>query len=508
MEGIVAIGGRIARTVTAARSPAFLRHGWRIAPALSLLALAGCAVGPAYRVPQETVPAAWTGIVPPAPPSTALVARLSVPTGGPAAASNWWATFRDPRLDSLIARAAGANLDLKQAESRVRQARAQRAVAAGGFWPTLDANGEYRWNRPAGAGSAPANLYQAGLDATWELDVFGGARRGVEAADADIAASVEDRRDVMVTLASEVALNYISLRGAQRQIAIAKDNLVAQEHTADLTRKRFRGGFNSKLDVANAEADAATTRSQIPVLESAARQTIYALGVLLAREPSALVEELDAPAPIPLTPPEVPVGLPSDLLRRRPDIRRAEAQLHGATARIGVATADLFPKFSLTGALGASGARPSSLVNWDNRFYSIGPTVTWALLDGGRIRANIQVQNELEKQALLNYRKAVLTALSDVESALVAYVREQQHRQALVEAVAANREAVSLATELFTEGQTDFLSVLIPQRSLLAAQDGLVQSDRTVAADLVAVYKALGGGWDVPAEPAGPDAAR
>ena len=498
MEMITGILGRLARTV----------HSGRIASGLALLALAGCAVGPNYHGPDEKVPAVWTGIVPPEPPSTSAVARLSVPTGGPSAVTNWWAAFREPRLDSLIARAAQANLDLKQAESRVRQARAQRAVAAGGYWPAVDANGEYQWNRSASVGSSPANLYQAGLDASWELDLFGGARRGVEAADADLAASVEDLRDVMVTLSSEVAINYIGLRGLQQQIVIAKDNLAAQEHTADLTRKRFHGGFNSKLDVANAEADAAMTRSQIPALESAARQTIYALSVLLAREPSALVAELDAPAPIPLTPPAVPVGLPSDLLRRRPDIRRAEAQLHGATARIGVATADLFPKFSLTGALGTSGNRTASLVNWDHRFYSIGPTVSWALLDGGRIRANIQVQSELEKQALLDYEKAVLAALNDVESALVAYVKEQQHRQALVEAVAANREAVALSTELFTEGQTDFLSVLIPRRSLLAAQDALVQSDRTVATDLVAVYKALGGGWDAPAAPAAPAGAR
>jgi outer membrane protein, multidrug efflux system len=318
----------------------------------------------------------------------------------------------------------------------------------------------------------------------------------VEAADFDVAASVEDRRDVLVTLVAEVALNYVSLRGLQQEIVIAKENLAAQTHSVEITRQLFHAGFRSKLDVVNAEAQVASTGSQIPLLEAAATQAIYALGVLLARNPSGLVDELSNEAPIPLTPPEVPVGLPSDLLRRRPDIRRAEARLHAATARVGVATADLFPRFSLTGSLGTSGTSSSSLVNWDHRFYSFGPTVTWAVFKAGAVRANMKVQNELGEQVLLEYEKTVLTALSDVESALVAYVMEQQRHQALADAVSASREAVVLATQLYAQEQTDFLNVLIAQRSLFAAQDSLAQSERAVATDLVAVYKALGGGWE------------
>ena len=470
------------------------------AMAVGLLSIAGCAVGPNYHEPRASPPAAWMGVVTNQGPAAA---SLSAPTPRPAATADWWAAFHDPALNSLIARAVEANLDLKQAESRIRQARAQRGIVAAGFWPSADGSGEYRRSRQSGASMSDVNLYQAGLDATWELDIFGGTRRAVEAANADIVASIADRRDVRVTLVAEVALNYIGLRGLQRQIGIARENLTAQERSADLTRKLFRGGFNSKLDVANAEAQVATTRSQVPVLESAVRQAIYALGVLLAKEPNALVAELSSAAPIPVTPPEVPVGLPSDLLRRRPDVRRAEAQLHGATARIGVATADLFPKFSLTGSLGASGDKASALVKWDNRFYSVGPTVTWAIFHAGAIRANVRVQNELEEQALLNYQKTVLTALSDVEGALVAYVTEQQRRQALAEAVSANQQAVTLATALYTEGQTDFLNVLTAQRALLTAQDGLVQSERSVATDLVAIYKALGGGWETSSRPTG-----
>ena len=457
----------------------------------ALLCSAGCMVGPDYHAPQYPLPKAWSGSA----------------TSQPVAITNWWTKFNDATLDSLIVRAIATNLDLKIAESRVRQARAQRGVTAADFWPGVNANGSY--SRQGGGNNPTAsagNLYQAGLDASWELDIFGGTRRGIEAADADIVASIENRRAALVSLQAEVALNYLNLRGFQRQIAIARDNVVAQERSADYARKRYLGGLNSRLDVANAEAQVATTQAQIPVLETAVRQTIYALSVLLAHEPAALTAELGPDAPIPSTPPEVPVGLPSDLLRRRPDIRQAEAQLHGATARIGVATADLFPKFSLTGSLGTSGSTPSALVKWDNRTYAFGPNVSWAIFDAGRIRANIRVQNEVEEQALLGYQKTVLTALNDVESALVAYVKEQQHRQALNAAVTSNQQAVELALRLYTEGQTDFLNVLTAQRSLYAAQDALVQSERSVATNLIALYKALGGGWEM--EPPLPPARR
>ena len=457
----------------------------------SMLTIAGCTVGPNYRPPESVTPTAWAG--------TTDVHFVSFSSNKimqqTSAINQWWTHFKDPRLDSLVSRAVATNLDLKLAESRVRQSRAQWGVQFSGYWPAVDATGGYQHSR-ANQNQPTVNLYKAGLDASWELDVFGGTRRAVEAANADIVASLEDQRDVLVTLLSEVAVNYINLRSLQQQLNVAKENLAAQEQSVDLTRKLFSGGFSSKLSVANAEAEVATTRSQIPLLEASIRQAIFSLSVLLAREPSALLAELSTEAPIPLTPPEVPVGLPSELLRRRPDIRRAEARLHSATAQIGVATADLFPKFSLTGSLGTSGNNSASLVKWDNRFYSVGPSVTWAIFDAGRIRSNIKVQNELGEQALLNYQKTLLTALSDVEGALVAYVKEQQRRQALAEAVTANQQAVSLSTQLYSQGQTDFLSVLIAQRSLFSSQDSLVQSDRNVATDLVAVYKALGGGWE------------
>ena len=451
----------------------------RCTAVVCILLVAGCMVGPNYHAPQYPVPKVWSDAT----------------TTQTVAITNWWTKFNDATLNSLIARAIVTNLDLKVAESIVRQARAQRGVVAAGFWPSLGASGQYSRERTGGAVPYSGNFYQAGLDASWELDVFGGVRRNIEAADADILASVENRHAVLISLTAEVALNYLNLRGYQQQLAIAQENITAQERTAALTRKRFPA-FVSKLDVANAEAQLATTRAAIPPLESATRQTIFALSILLAREPAALTSELETAAPLPPTPPEVPVGLPSDLLRRRPDVRAAEAALHGATARIGVATAALFPQFSLTGNLGTSSTTSSGLVNWNNHVYSFGPTVTWSLFSAGSVVASIEVQNEVEQQALLNYQKTVLTALSDVEGALVAYVKEQQHHVALAMAVTSNKEAVNLATRLYTEGQTDFLNVLSAQGALYASQDALVQSERAVTTDLIAIYKALGGGWE------------
>jgi NodT family efflux transporter outer membrane factor (OMF) lipoprotein len=489
---------------------------------LGALTLSGCMVGPDFHEPKPGTPPAWVSMTDPPPPMPTTIPSTQATTEPTtqstasmteAQVAQWWWNFDDPQLNSLIERAIDSNIDVKLAEARIRQARASRGVVASAFWPTVNTNASYtrsdtgrganvQVTTTPGGGTSTAristgkDLYAAGLDAAWELDIFGGVRRDIEASEADIQAAIEDRRDVLVTLTSEVALNYLDLRGFQRQLAIARQNLAAQQYTADLTRRRQRGGFVSALDVAQADAQVAATLSQIPLLEQSARQAIYSLSVLLAREPAALVEELSSGGAIPPVPPEVPVGLPSDLLRRRPDVRRAEAQLHAATARIGVATADLFPRFSLSGALNVQGSKVKDLANWNNAFWSFGPAVSWPLFSAGRIRSNIGVQNALTDQALLSYEQTVLTALQEVENALVAYAQEQQHREALRDAVAANRRAVDLAQLLYSQGQTGFLDVLTAQRSLYASEDALVQSERTIATNLVALYKGLGGGWE------------
>jgi NodT family efflux transporter outer membrane factor (OMF) lipoprotein len=347
------------------------------------------------------------------------------------------------------------------------------------------------------AGPKPHDFWQAGFDATWELDLFGGVRRSIEAADYNLQAAQEDRRDVLITVLGEVATDYIGLRGYQQEIAIAEENLEAQVHTAQVTRKKVEGGLTTELDVANAEAQIATTRSQLAGFESLAQQEIYSLSVLLGQEPLALAEELSPTRKIPVTPPIVPVGLPSELLRRRPDIRRAERQLAAATAEIGVATAQLFPQFSFTGTLTVQGSQFKALGSWGNRFWSFGPSVTWPIFDGGKIWSNIEVQNSVQAQALLTYRSTVLSALQDVENQLTAFSQEQQRRAALADAVAFNQKAVAIARQRYDQGLTDFLNVLVAEQSLYATQDALVQSNRSVGTDLVALYKALGGGWEV-----------
>lgn len=461
-------------------------------------ALAGCTVGPDYRGPRVEMPAKW---VSPTAAEPVASTQPSVAVQQPADIARWWSSFNDPVLDSLIARTLESNLDLKIARSRLRQARYARRIAAAGLFPSVGSSASYRRSGSGrgndfGGRGTERELYQVGLDASWEIDIFGGVRRGVEAADADVRASVEDRRDVQVTLVSEVALNYLDLRGLQRQLAISRENLQTQKQSADVTRRRFEIGFEGPLDTANAEATVASTEAQIPLEEAAVQQVIYALSILLGREPGALLEELTAAAPIPETPPEVPVGLPSDLLRRRPDIRRAEADLHAATARVGVATADLYPRFSLTGGLGLSGDRAPALSTLNYHNWSIGPSVSWPLFQAGRLRANVAVRGEQQEQALLNYRATILTALQEVENALVAYVAEQRHRRALIVAVAAERRAVELSTRLYSEGEIEFVTLLVAQRALYSSESALVQSDRNVAANLVALYKALGGGWE------------
>jgi len=462
-----------------------------IALGLSGMLLGGCKSGPDFQAPREDMPVGWAGV---ATPSTS---QPSATTTNVADIAQWWKTFNDPMLTRLVQDAVATNLDLQIAQVRVREARASRGIAAGGLWPAASATAAYQRTRSAANVTPnPAHdLFVAGLDAVWELDVFGGLRRNVESAGATVLAAQESARDAQVSLVAEVALNYSQLRGAQQQIIIAQDNLKAQRHTADITRQRFTAGLVSGLDVANADGQVATTEAQIPELETMVRQSIYALSVLLARPPASLVAELSASEPVPVAPGEVPVGLPSDLLRRRPDIRAAEARLHAATAQIGVAVADLFPKFSLTGSLTYHN---NLLRDWfadSNRAFSFGPTVTWPLFQGGSMVSNIRLQRALRDESYLTYQKTVLVALQDVENALIAFAKEQEHRESLSAAVTANKKAVDLSMQLYTQGQTDFLNVLNAQRSLYLAQDALVQSQRALATHLIALYKALGGGW-------------
>ena len=460
---------------------------------LCLATITGCAVGPDYRPVHISVPESYAGPVAGGMSSTPDEIR-------------WWTAFDDPMLSSLVERAIYSNLDMKLAASRIRQARAARNIALAGFGPSVNAGGSFqRSQSPLGSfGSSTggndgvtSSQFQAGFDAAWELDIFGGVRRSVEAADADLLATVEESRGIFVTLAAEVAVNTIDLRAFQQRTLIARQNLRAQRHNAELTRKRFIGGFIGGLDVANADAQAATTAAEIPLLEASAAQAIYRLSLLIGREPGALILELSEASAIPVASPLVPVGAPSQLLRRRPDIRKAEAEIHAATARIGVVTADLFPKVTLYGSAGFQNREFSSWMDWSNRFWSFGPSVSWQVFNTGRTLSNIELMEAFQEQTMISYQQTVLSALQEVDNALIASQKEQERRNSLEDAVAASRKSVQIATRLYTLGHTDFLNVLLAQRSQYASEEALAQSTRTVSTNLIALYKALGGGWEV-----------
>jgi NodT family efflux transporter outer membrane factor (OMF) lipoprotein len=456
---------------------------------------ASCAVGPDYETPRPDVKSRWGSL------EEYTEGQSSVARASSEDVSQWWLSLKDSELDRLIERALAANLDLRQAASRVREARGLRGIAQGALLPEVEATGSYQRQRWATNGLYPSegkpfNYYQAGFDASWEIDVFGGSRRGLEAAQADLEASAEALRDVRVSVLAEVARLYVDLRGLQARIAISRQNLEAQKKTADLTRAKLDAGQTTELDVDRAEAQVSATASVIPGLEASARQSIHAIAVLLGQEPGALVVELSQVAAIPAAPREIPVGLPTDLLRRRPDLRRAERELAASTARIGVAEADLYPRFFLSGAYGWNSISSTDFFTLAaNRAWSFGPSIQWSLFQGGRIRANIEVQNARQEQAALRFEQTLLGALRDVEDALVAHAREQHRRVLLAKAVTLQEKAVEIAKERYTQGLVDFLTVLEAQRFLYGAQDTLAQSEQAVATHTVALYKAVGGGW-------------
>lgn len=464
-----------------------------------LAGLAGCTVGPDYVKPEVETPAAFE-----AQQDKAAAAGA----GGAADLVAWWKKLGDAKLDELVARALEENKDLRLASARVLEARGQRGVTASELVPTLNQTGSYSDNRSSKGGGTgrgipgtESDFFVLGLESSWEIDLWGRIRRNVEAADASIGATMEARRGVIVSLLADVATNYVNLRSFQQRLLIALQNVKTQSDTLGLTESRFKAGLTSELDVARARTNLATTQSQIPTLQAGVRASIFRLSTLIGRPPGVLVAELDPTGTIPKGPGQIPAGLPSELLLRRPDVRQAERELAAATARIGVATADLYPRFSLTGSFGFANAQAGHQFDSPNRFWSFGPAYSWPIFQGGRIRSNIRVQETRTEEALLVYERAVLLAFEDVERSMVNFAREQDRRGYLAEAVASADRSTVLATDLYSKGLADFISVLDAQRQLFQLQDQLVASESTVTTNLISVYRALGGGWEEP-EPA------
>jgi NodT family efflux transporter outer membrane factor (OMF) lipoprotein len=492
--------------------------------ALPLLALlAGCTVGPNFHHPGWTAPLSWlTGQPkPPHPvPSEPVVAPVQVA---------WWNLFDDPTLTRLERQVAADNLDVQTATIRLVESRDELGIAGAGRYPVFNANGSYERLKASNLGEfsplaslatggpgnaasgklgsaaggfspgvnlAPFDVFQYGFDASWEPDIWGKVRREMEAARATEVASADTRRGVLLTALAEVARDYIDLRGTQEQLRIARENLRTAEQGLKLTQDRAAAGVTTDLDVANASAQVRITAAEIPSLAQREHEEMNALALLLGRPPGALAVELAAPRPVPPVPPRIPVGFPSELVRRRPDILQAEAKLHEATANVGVAVADFYPSVTLSASFGFQALTFGNLWKWDARQYDMGPGFTIPIFQGGELKYSLALRKAQQQEAAIAYVHTVLSAWHEVDNALTAYQDEQLRREQLIGAVAENKRALALAQSRYQEGVADFLTVLDAERSLLSAQQQLAASTTTVSTNLVALYKALGGGWE------------
>ena len=496
------------------RNARSIRNMIAAAPLVGLLA--ACTVGPDTKAPDVAVPAHFAG--------TERAVQTDVTL------ARWWSGFDDPTLDGLVARALRDNLDLQTAASRIRGARQQEIVAGAAAWPSLSANAQFTHSHlsqnslgsfggifggaggtggsagVAGAGSPSAfglpgfdfNTYQLGFDASWELDLFGRTRRAVEAARDTTTASVWTGRDTQVSLVAEVADTYLALRAAQRRLAINQRDLARQQDLLDQIRTRAASGLATGLDVRQQETVVAATASGLPPLSAEVEVRLHALGVLLGEPPEALLDSAGTDAigaAPPPRPPVIPAGLPADLLRRRPDIRAAERQLAAATANIGVAVADYYPDITLTASPALVSTALSNLLTWGSRNLTVGPGLSWNIFDGGKVKANVAIATEHQRQELLAYRKAVLTALQDVEDALTRCEADRTRQQALARQADSARAAAELSRAQYRAGLVPLSTVLTTEAALLSAEDTVAQNDATTAQDVVALYKALGGGW-------------
>ncbi len=463
-----------------------------------ILLTSGCMVGPNFNRPKVEVSPNW------------LDADDERVKTGPSEYRDWWGAFSDPVLDRLVERAYRENLSLRIAGVRVLEARAQLGIAIGGLFPqTQQASGFLQYNRISEtsplSGAFSKFTYsqdQIGINASWELDFWGRFRRTIESADAAWHATVADYDNALVSLTADVANSYILIRTLEKRIDIAHQNVETQRESLKIAESRFRYGTTSELDVEQAKTVLNNTLASIPTLETQLRQAKDALSILLGLPPSNLADFLKSPSGIPVSPPQVAVGIPADLLRRRPDVRSAEYQAMAQCAQIGVAKADLYPAFSLAGMFGfsSSDVGHSNLIDifkWKSRAYQVGPAFQWNLFNYGRITNNVRLQDARFQELLITYQNAVLKAQQEVEDNLVAFLRAQERAEFLGQSASAARRSLDLAVLQYREGIKDFTTVLVAQQALLTEQDNLAATLGTISSSLVGVYKALGGGWEI-----------
>jgi NodT family efflux transporter outer membrane factor (OMF) lipoprotein len=457
----------------------FYKHGvkgkWpgsRLLLLATVLMVAGCAaVGPEYIAPEIPAPAAWQAEFGGGEDTTAP---------DPTRLECWWANLAQ-------------NLDLKQALARVREARARRGVKDAALFPALDLSADATQSRSGT--DAVRESYGGSFDAGWELDLFGGVRRAREAAVADLQAGVAGLSDVLVSLTAEVGLNYVDVRTYQARLIVAKANLASQQETYELIQGRYAVGLSNELALQQARYNLESTRSRIPTLVTGGAAALNRLTVLTGQRAGKLHAMLIEPHPIPVAPISIAVGIPAQTLQRRPDIRKAERELAAQTARIGVAEAERYPKIRLSGSIGLEASKLADLFDGADLFWNYGPRISWNIFDAGAIRNTIKVQEALQEQALIAYEAAVLEAMEEVENAMTAFAQEQLRRSRLTHAVEAAQLAEKISSDKFSAGLINFSDVLDVQRTLFSFQDQLAESDGTVTANLIRLYKALGGGW-------------
>ncbi|RQU89576.1 RND transporter [Burkholderia cenocepacia] len=482
----------------------------RLAGAGLLTMLAGCVVGPDYYKPKAALPAQWT-----------QAAKQETPAVGSRAVSGdvdaqWWTSFSDAELSSLVQRVAGASLDVKVATQRLMQARAARRMTGADAMPALEGTASYQHSRSSQNGLVDIsglngrhdyNVWQPGIDASWELDLWGRVRREIESADASVQATAELRRDVLLSAIAETASDYIQLRGVQAQQAVVEQNLDIARQSLRLTQIRFTDGVATHLETAQAAAQVSGIEARLPVLENQRVHLVNALSFLLGEPPRTLEGELDAVRAIPPVPPRVPVGLPSQLAERRPDIREAEARLHGATADIGVAVGDFYPRVTLSANLSLQAMHFGDLDEWSSRMFGVGPALTVPIFEGGRLKGQLELRKAQQREAMIEYQRTVLNAWHEVDNAMSDYNTRQTREEKLDETEVQDSEALENARSQYLAGATDFLNVLTVQRDLLDTQQAKVVSITDVSLALVGLYKALGGGWET-SFPSAPEAAK
>jgi len=445
-------------------------------------------VGPDYSPPDLQTPASWKNDV---------SGVISDTQSQEETLAKWWTTFNDPVLSDLMEQSVAGNLNLKQALNSVRQARIQRGITNADRFPSVNSSGSAgrTYSDDMSGDFTGTNSFRLGLDASWEVDLFGGIRRSIEAADANLEATEESYRDVLVSLLAEVALNYTEVRSYQAQVLVAESNLRSQEETYNITKWRYQAGLTTELDVENASKNLEQTRSQIPSLKSGLEQAKNRIAVLVGREPGALDSEIDEYRPVPVAPNEIALGIPADLLRRRPDLRKAERELAAQTAKIGVAEANLYPKITLSGNIGLSALNLGDLLGTDSLSTGATSGISWPVYQAGKIMKNIELQWATHEQRLIAYKSALLTALEDVENALISYSYDLARRESLLKASESAEQAAETSRAQYSSGLIDFQSVLEAESTLLTFQNNVVQSDAQIIKDLIGLYKALGGGW-------------